>query len=399
MQAYWIWLAQITALNQREKKKLLTHFQDIQALYRAEKDALQALGLREKALDALARKDLSTSLAIVQACARQGIGILTYEDASYPNQLRQLPDPPLVLYYTGKLPDFRRLAAIAVVGTRKASAFGLDSARRMAGEIARCGGAVISGMAWGIDSAAIAGALDDRGTALGVLGGGIDQIYPASSRELYERVRRDGCLLSEYPPGTVPRKWLFPQRNRIISGLSLGVLVVEAPEKSGALITARLALEQNRDVFTLAGDEGSPTFAGNRALLRQGALAVSSGWDILASYTASHPGQFRQAPVRMPHSWDIPGLPFSQNTGICRAFDKKDIDKASPPAYSCLDDPPSLSPQAQSLLDALAQGEEQIDRVIARAGLDPGQALAVMTTLEIQGLIFRPTPQRVALKK
>ncbi len=396
MHSYWIWLAQRPGLLPRQRKELLSHFSDIQALYRAETAQFSRLGIRGKALNALADKDLGESQQILAACTQQQIGILTYGDAAYPTSLRQIPDPPMVLYYIGKLPDLENLAAIGVVGTRKATPFGLKAARRISGELARCGAAVISGMAYGIDSAATEGALEQGGLALGVLGCGIDRIYPAASRALYYRMYKDGCLLSEYPPGEQPRKWYFPARNRIISGLSLGILVVEAPQVSGALITARAALDQNRDVFAVPAPD-APAYMGGNGLLEQGATPAENGWDILRTYSLRLPGRFQEAPPLPGHSWDIP--PAVQPLPPGNSADKKTIDKGPTPPYSVVENRPGLSPQAQAVLDALAQGDDETDNVIARAGLDPSNSLAVLTMLEMRGLIVRLNGRRIALKK
>ncbi len=398
MQTYWIWLAQKPNLVPRDKKQLLSHFGDIQSLYRADKAQLSRLGLKGRALAALADKELSESQAIVQACAQKHIGILTYGDEAYPAALRQIVDPPLVLYTLGKVPDWEKLAAIGVVGTRKATPFGRDTARRISGELVRCGAAVISGMASGVDTAATEGALDHGGIALGVLGCGIDRIYPANNRALYYRMYAQGCLLSEYPPGTQPQKWYFPARNRIISGLSLGVLVVEAPEKSGALITARAALEQNRDVFAVPAPD-APAYAGGNDLIAQGATPAASGWGLLSTYSRRLPGRFWEAPPLPGHSWDIATSVPAPAPGTPERSDKKSIDKGAAPPYSVVENRPGLSPQAQAVLAALSQGDADMDDVIARAGLDPSNSLAVLTMLEMRGLIVRLGGRRIALGK
>ena len=290
MLIHWIWLATRPGLSDREKAALMQYFRDAEDVFFADSDAYQCVEeLTEEALLALEDKDVGRAEQILQQCQKKKIHILTYRDAGYPARLKNIPDPPVVLYYKGRLPDFDGTPLIGVVGTRQASAYGLTVAKRMGYQIARCGGIVVSGMAKGIDSMAMGGALTAGGSVVGVLGCGADMVYPPSNQDLFADTERYGCILSEFIPGTPPMAWNFPKRNRIISGLSCGVLVVEAPEKSGALITANQALEQGRDVFVVPGNIDVPTFVGSNRLLRDGAVAISSGWDIMSEYQALFP--------------------------------------------------------------------------------------------------------------
>ena len=252
MPVYWIWFAQLRGISLWTKRQLLETFQDPEELYLAEEKALH--GFPQEVVDALQEKDLTESWQIHSRCAQKGIGILTYGDAAYPEALRNIEDPPMVLYFKGKLPNWKSQPVIGVVGTRKASPYGLQTAHLLGGQIAMCGGLVVSGVATGIDAHAMEGALDAGKSAVGVLGGGVDVVYPASNRELYRRTEENGCLISEYPPGSRPYPGNFLQRNRIISGVSSGLLVVEAPVKSGALNTARHAFSQGRDLFVAPGN-------------------------------------------------------------------------------------------------------------------------------------------------
>ena len=253
MLEHWIWFASLQGISRRQKLQLLERFSDPEALYYA--DETQTLSQLPDAVDnALSEKDLTAARQLVKQCADQHIHVLTYEDAAYPDRLRSIHNPPLVLYYKGRLPDFDLQPVIGVVGTRKASPYGKTNALDMSRELAACGALVVSGGAAGIDTEALKGALDADTAAVAVLGCGVDVVFPASNRKLFEKIVEQGCLLSEYPPGTEPRSWHFPERNRIISGLSNGVLVIEAPAKSGALITAREAMEQGRDVFAVPGN-------------------------------------------------------------------------------------------------------------------------------------------------
>jgi len=239
---YWIWFAELSGISLRTKRQLLETFLDPEELFRAEEKALTVFP--KEVAEALQNKDLAESTEIYRQCLQKGIGILSFADAAYPESLRNIEDPPMVLYFKGSLPDWQAQPVIGVVGTRKASPYGLQTAHLLSAQIAACGGLVVSGVAAGVDAWSMEGALDAGKPAVGVLGCGIDVVYPASNRALYKRTEEIGCLISEYSPGTRPFPGNFLHRNRIISGVSAGLLVVEAPEKSGALNTARHAFTQ-----------------------------------------------------------------------------------------------------------------------------------------------------------
>ena len=231
MLEYWIWLAQTSDLPEKEKVALVKQSQSPEDIYFARRKSQT-------------EDDLSDARKILEDCRRLEIQIVTFSDADYPFRLRHIPDPPMVLYYKGKLPDFENDPAIGIVGTRKASTYGLQTARQLGYQIGKCGAVVVTGMAYGIDAMAASGALTAGQCVVGILGCGADVVYPKSNKELFRKTEQCGCLISEFAPGTPPLRYNFPKRNRIISGLSDGVLLVEAPEGSGALITARRALER-----------------------------------------------------------------------------------------------------------------------------------------------------------
>ncbi len=218
------------------------------------------------------------------AAARLGIALVSIADSRYPPLLREMADPPLVLYYRGVLPDPERPLA-AVVGTRKPSGAGSALAYRFAREFGAAGIPVVSGLALGIDAMAHRGNVEADAPSVAVLGSGLDGVYPASNRGLARRIlQAGGALVSEYPPGTPPQKWHFPARNRIIAGLARATLVVEAPENSGALITAQFALDMGRDLWVSAVGLVSPAGAGSRALAEQGARTAGNAADITADW-------------------------------------------------------------------------------------------------------------------
>lgn len=415
MLIHWIWFAQSTGLSHREKLELLQQFRDPEDIYYANGDAFSGVeGLTAEGAQALADKNLVPAEEILEACARERIHILTYRDAAYPAKLKNTADPPLILYYKGRLPEFDRSPLIAVVGTRRASAYGLGVAKRMGYQIGKCGGIVVSGLAYGIDGMAMRGALTAGQTVVGVLGCGVDVVYPASNRGLFTDTMAHGCLISEYPPGTEPFKWNFPRRNRIISGISDGVLIVEAPEKSGALITARQGLEQGRDVFVVPGNVDVPTCAGSNALLRDGAIAVANGWDVMEEYVHLYPDKIRKdtspghqsgypdevakAAEAAPKVAQKPkNLKASQP--IRKKKEKKGIDKPASLPYSDGNDTQSgLSDNERKVVELLSGGEQLVDDVIARVELPAGTVQATLTMLEIKGVISRLPGNRVRRK-
>lgn len=417
MIVHWIWLATRQSISDRVKVELVRYFQDPETIYFSDSGSFAAIeSLTAEGLEALKDKNLRPAEKIIRDCERENLRILTYQDAAYPNRLKNISDPPLVFYYKGRLPDFDGQPLIGVVGTRSASAYGLTVAKRMGYQIAKCGGIVVSGMAFGIDGMAMRGALTAGSPVVGVLGCGADQIYPVSNRPLFADTERYGCILSEFPPGTPPAAWNFPKRNRIISGLSCGVLVVEAPEKSGALITARQAADQGRDVFVVPGNIDVPTFVGSNRLLRDGAIAVSHGWDILSEYEALFPDKIRKDTGEShqrsyPDEWaesverdtevrkvaqkpknPAPKKPRKQEN------EKKVIDKADSSPYSDVNDTlPKLSADEQTIVSAI-KGERLVDDVIAETGLPVGKVLATLTLLEVKGVVRRLPGKRVSLK-
>ena len=414
MLIHWIWLATRPHITDLVKVELVEQFGDAEGVYFAG-DWPGVEGLTQEGVDALKDRNLTAAQEILDECDRLGLRILTYRDAAYPKRLQNIPDPPLVFYYKGRLPDFDALPVIGVVGTRKASAYGLTAAKRLGYQIAKCGGVVVSGIASGIDAMAMQGSLTAGAMAVGVLGCGADVVYPLSNKALFKDTERYGCLLSEFPPGTPPYKWNFPKRNRVISGLSCGVLVVEAPEKSGALITAHQAADQGRDVFVVPGNIDVPTFIGSNRLLREGAIAVSSGWDILSEYEGQFPGRIRrfdrpgkqesypdevaaQEEKVSPKVAQKPALPKEKRTGK-QKVDKKAIDNEAATSYIDVNDILSgLSPDEQSIVSAIGQKTRLVDDVIAETALPPGKVLATLTLLEVKGVVKTLPGRQVTLK-
>lgn len=415
MLVHWIWLATRSGLSDRMKNALLDKFHDPEDVYYA-RSFEEVEGLSPEGQEALLDKVLLPAEEILRQCANKGIHILTIQDGSYPNRLKNIPDPPVVLYYKGTLPNLDELPALAVVGTRKASPYGMTMAKRMGYQLAHSGAIVVSGLAYGIDGVAMAGALTADGAVVGVLGCGADVVYPASNRSLFADVEQRGCLLTEFPPETPPHRWNFPRRNRIISGLCSGVLVVEAPEKSGALITARLAAEQGRDVFVVPGNADSPTCTGSNALLRDGGICVSSGWDILSEYVSLYPGKLRRTeePVRLAaYPEEVAAAAAEEERSMAKVAQKprkltktrtkkpvkhkKVIDKSENPPYSDVETD-TLDPAQKVVVELLRDGQRLRDDVIAESGLSAGEVLSALTLLEVKGIVRRLPGNRLSLK-
>ena len=419
MLLHWIWLATRPSVSDRLKMELLQHFHDPEDIFYAEKDAFSCIEeLTQEAMESLQDKNLKPSQAIIKQCMEKNIHICTFHDGAYPARLKNISDPPVVLYYKGNLPDLDSVPAIAVVGTRDATAYGMNAAKRLGGQIAKCGGIVVSGLAAGIDGAAISGALSAGGMVIGVLGNGADVVYPLRNRGLFADTERYGCLISEFAPGTPPMKWNFPKRNRIISGLCNGVLVVEAPSKSGALITARQAADQGRDVFVVPGNIDVASCAGSNALLRDGAIAVSNGWDVVSEYEGLYPDAVRRydRPIAGPGFTDevmavatetskpLPKVAQkakspAKNTSSDKKNEKITVDKNENQPYIDIQDRlQGLTDQERSIAERITQDGRLVDDIIAEAGIPASSVLSCLTMLEIKGVVKRLPGKRVALK-
>jgi len=295
--------------------------------------------------------------AMIGELERRGISMLTPADAGYPPRLTKVPDPPPALFVDGTLPEALRdelPEAVAVVGSRKASPSGLDAARRLGGALGERGVCVISGLALGIDAAAHEGALEAGGSTVGVLGCGIDVVYPRSNHRLFGKVRESGALVSEYHLGEAPLAWRFPARNRIIAGLCGSVVVVEAAEKSGALITARHALDAGGDVWAVPGPLGLAECRGSNKLLADGAGCI---WDV---------AEFVEAIAPVPAGGIVPL--------------EKPLDVSLPAG---------LAPGEAAALAGVGFEPTEVDAVAGRSGLKMQELLSALGLLELKGYIHR----------
>lgn len=408
MLRYWLWLSEKACVSKMHRLALLRALGSIEAVYyAAESDLALVPELTAQERGALLDKGLDRADEILNRCYELDIRILTWQDAQYPSALRNIADAPVALYYRGRLPRFGSVPAIALIGARRASAGGLLTAKRMGYQIGKAGAIVVSGLADGIDAMCMLGALTADAPVVGVLGCGADVVYPAKNRALFEDTVTRGCVITEYPPGTPPVGFHFPVRNRIISGMSDGVVVVEAAAKSGALITARLALDQGRDVFAVPGAAGSEVCAGSNRLLREGALFAETGADVIEEYLLRYPAlRASEGEGRMlglsPDDLLQTAPKFDEKGGLKVASTlqtpKKAVDNGVESDYIELKALMRTLPPAQcAVLEALSDGPQAVDDVIDLAQLPAPQTMSALTMLEIRRLVKKAGTNRYAL--
>lgn len=353
----WLRLRSVSGIGNLIFRRLMVRFGDPSAVFDAGAEDLLAVegmsprlvaGLRQAAQpsEKAGQRELDQAL-------RMGCQIVTQADARYPELLLQIADPPPYLYVVGDTAAFA--ACVAMVGSRHATSYGLTTTRRLSADIARQGITVVSGLARGIDTAAHEGALQGSGRTVAVLGSGLSRIYPQENRDLCRRiVDGGGAVISEFPPEAGPDPHHFPQRNRIISGMSLGTVVVEATQRSGSLITARLALEQNREVFAIPGSVNSFKSMGTHALIKEGAKLVTHVGDILE---------------------ELPPL------ATRAAAAPLENESPRPPAA------PVLSKEAQAVLALLSPYPIHVDELTRQAAIDSGRVAGILLELELEGLV------------
>ncbi len=349
--AAYLALAEVPGIGAARLRTLLTAFQSALGALGAPHGAIAALpGFSRAAATAIRGASARRGRDILQELARLGARVLTPADGDFPPLLREIPDSPGLLYAWGDVALLARAAA-AIVGSRNHTTYGAAAARLLAAGVAPRA-VIVSGMARGIDAIAHTAALDAGGASVGVLGNGFGVIYPAAHRALYERMVAHGCLITELPPGERPHAGAFPHRNRLISGLALATVVVEAAAQSGALITVDAALDQGRTVLAVPGPITSPTSLGCNKLIQQGAKPALSAADILEELGL--PGV---------------GIPGSGNT---------------PPERVA---PPDLSDVQRTLWEALRREPRHVDALVAAARADTGAVLTALTDLELKGLV------------
>lgn len=433
---FWIWLAEGLGAASKDFQRLYSLNDSPYEYFRMEEAEIEPLeGVSPKAKAALCNKDLRRATAILERCEREGYGVLCYADERYPMLLREIDRPPVLLYYQGQLPSFATTLCIGMVGTRRMSAYGLRTAYKISYELASAGTLIVSGMAAGIDGVAATAALDAGAGTVAVLGCGLDQVYPRHHEPLMREIRARGLLLSEYAPGTKPNFYHFPIRNRIISGICHGTLVVEAGSGSGSLITANEAVRQGRDVFALPANVGAIGAEGTNTLLRDGARLVLETRDIVDYYQilfaeTLHPERLADAKTRSAADLarlqalgviELTQKPTAKPTGEAtvlaapkatdeapkrRARSKKQADDTAPTVTDAkevrTEDPTptkfaatpdavlqSLDGAQRAILEAIPDDTAVSVDALCNLGYPYGESMAALTMLEIMGLVIK----------
>jgi len=348
--ALWLALSKVEGIGAIRIKNLLAHFNSIENIASADVKSLEEVegisaGLAMSIVKVRNQIDIEAEL---KKNKEKQINIITIDNPDYPLMLKDIYDSPAILYYKGNYSASLFEKSLAIVGTRSATIYGREIAKNLAGELVKQGITVVSGMAAGIDTAAHKGALTAGGKTVAVPGCGADIIYPASNKELYWEIVKNGLVLSEYPPETMPEAGRFPARNRIISGLCRGVIIIETPEKSGALITADFALEQGREVFAVPGNINNPKNKGCHNLIRQGAILITETKDILDE------------------------LGWSEQ-----------FIKSSPKDKS----PINLTDKEQKIYSLLGDGPVHIDVILEKSGINSSEIMQILMMLELKGII------------
>lgn len=346
----WLLVSQAPGIGCRTFQKLLTHFETPDAILAAPRGQLQQAGVPPQAIDFLLAADLTLIRPSLEWLEQPERHLLTLTDPRYPPLLAEIHDPPPLLYVHGD-PIGLSQPQLAIVGSRNPTASGVSNAQAFAACLAGAGLTITSGLAVGIDGAAHQGALEN-GLSIAVTGTGLDRVYPARHKELAHRIVEHGLLVSEFPPGTLPKAENFPRRNRIISGLSLGTMVVEATPHSGSLITARLALEQGREVFAIPGSIHNPLARGCHILIREGAKLVESAQDIIDELGALLGSLVSSAQE---------SAPVTDQNG------------------------PKLDPDYAKLLEAMGFDPISVDELITRTGLAAESVSSMLLLLELDG--------------
>ena len=348
----WIVLIRARGITPIQQLILLNLFKCPEHIVAADESRLQALGLSSETINSIKHPDAKMLATDIAWLDKTDHYLVTWQDNRFPSHLREIPDPPVALFVEGD-PDLLNLTQIAIVGSRNPSATGRRIAGQFANQLNGTGFVITSGLALGIDYCAHKGALDADGYTIAVLGSGPDNIYPSRHRKIAENISRQGALISEFPPGTPPLARHFPRRNRIISGLSVGIMVVEADKRSGSLITARYAMEQGREVFAVPGSIYNPLTKGCHYLIKQGAKLVESIEDIVEElYLDLH----------------------SIQTGIKNNGKQGNIDAGIDIKY-------------RQLLDNLSFDPVSIDRLIEVTGLTSDTVSSMLLILEVQGVV------------
>lgn len=388
---YWIWLQQTLGISVSVRTdEIISYFGSARALYFAGETEWRLSGVfTPKQIARLSNQDLTKAKNILETCVKNNWQTVTPDDGNYPSMLFKLPNFPLVLYVSGDLDCLKNKITVAVVGTREPTLNSSRVARKLSESITRSGAVVVSGGALGIDSSAHQGALETGGKTVAVLGCGLDCTYPVANIALRKQISENGALVTEYPPGVQGVARNFPIRNRIISGLSYGTLVIEAGERSGSLITANYALEQGRDVFAVPGDILFSGFTGANKLIRDGAKPVFSAIDVLGEYAMVYPELIDYEKIETTLNIDEEEVrPMSEQPDV----------KEAEPVVQKKAEPDGLSENARKVYRAFENGGMQMEELIMKTGLSVSAFACAMTELELFDLVELQAGKNYKLK-
>lgn len=396
---YWVWLQQVLGYGNTAVSRVIAEYGTAENFYRAnDSEKIARCRLNKPQISRLHSIPRKNIYKILQDSAKSGINIITPEDSLYPERLLNIANPPAVLYVKGSRFDFNGRPAIAIVGPRKISDYGANCAYVIANTLASCGFCIVSGGATGGDSMAHKGAIDAEGYTVGVLGSGIDSDYLKANEQLRDEIAQNGCLVSEYPPFKGVTKASFPIRNRIISGLCNGVVVIEGGEKSGTMITARHAVEQGRDVFAIPGSPSLPQYMGSNRLIADGGRPLLNVNEIINEYCFLYP-KIIHKPEQTVSVYEKGIIPKTNN----RELPKKQVKKAEPEEERRVTAKPDKGMLSEEALKALEFYETMgdtfiIDDATDTIGMNVGTLLGAVTELEICGFIEAVPGGRYRLK-
>lgn len=394
---YWIWLQMALGEGARFKE-ILEDFGSVENLYSSNiLEWRMSTALTAKQIDSLQKYSLEDTEQIIYNCENNNWQIICYDDEKYPNRLREISNPPAVLYVDGELPNIDELVSIGVVGTRKASKYAIKTANILSYSIAECNGLVISGGALGVDTASHKGALLAKGKTVAVLGCGLGTSYLNENKGLRQTIRDNGALVTEYPPFTKASRTTFPLRNRIISGLSLGVLVVEAGVKSGSLITARYANEQGRDVFAVPSSLLDVNFAGSNKLISDGAMVVT-GTDTIISQYCERYSTLDSSKLKSVEQ--IMAILSDNSANAPKKRDEITFDNVIEGRKDRLKKEEismSLKGDEKQVFNILENKFVHIDYIIEKSGLTSSKVLTALTMLEMKSLVESTSGKRYKL--
>ncbi len=389
---YWIWLSLLN-LSPRAVTAVLQHCGDAERAYAEESDAFHGLrGITAREAEALENRDLTAAEFSLRRCREQKLRILPLTDPAYPERLKQIAEPPAALYIQGEFPELDKAPVLAVIGTRRASAYGLRMSRELAFQIASGGATVLSLLTPGADEAAAAGMIQAGTPCIGVLG----TAHEACRWPLMRQVVGNGAVVSEYPPGKEQFRHFFRERNRLAAGLSDGVVVVEAPEKSGTRLFVTEAAEQGKDVFAVPGNADAETAAGTLNLLKEGAKLVTCGTDVLEEYLLRFP-ELKNNLNRENSSDHKKTVPVSgEPDGTYNSGNVSAVSAASAPE-DLRNQLHNLSADQLALIAAISPPATHVDDIVERSGLPVAKVLAQLTVLEIKGFVKREPGRNFSL--